>query len=69
MPTECIQKVLFFSPDDIQLMESTFAQPFMVGLLAAVEPRLSESLCHLPARLFGWRQGQVLERGFHVVDA
>jgi proteasome lid subunit RPN8/RPN11 len=67
-PPECIQKVLFFSADDVQLMESTFAQPFMVGLLAAVEPKLTAALQHEPVRLFGWHHGEVLARGFHVVD-
>jgi hypothetical protein len=67
-PAECIQKVLFFSSDDVQLMESTFNQPFMVGLLAAVEPKLEVALHHPPVRLFGWHHGEVLARGFHVID-
>ena len=65
-PPECISKVLFFSIDDIQLMESTFPQPFMLGLLAAVEPRLEQALSHLPVRLFGYRDGQIQQFGFDV---
>ncbi len=66
-PPECIAKVLFFSQDDIHLMETTFDQPFMVGLLAAVEPRIETAIGHLPVRLFGWRDGSVRQRGFDVV--
>jgi hypothetical protein len=70
LPTspECIKKVLFYSDDDVQLMESTFYQPFMVGLLAGVEPKLEGALGHLPVRLFGWTSGEVKPRGFEVVD-
>lgn len=67
-PPECISKVLFYSQDDVHLMERTFDQPFMVGLLAAVEPRIEAAIGHLPVRLFGWRRGSVENRGFHVVD-
>lgn len=67
-PPECVKKVLFYSDDDVQLMESTFYQPFMVGLLAGVEPKLEGALGHLPVRLFGWSNGEVKPRGFEVVD-
>jgi proteasome lid subunit RPN8/RPN11 len=68
-PPECIAKVLFYSQDDIHLMETTFEQPFMVGLLTAVEPRIEEAIGHLPVRLYGWRNGRINERGFEVVSA
>jgi hypothetical protein len=48
-------------------MESTFDQPYMVGLLVGVEPRLEAALGHLPVRLYGFHNGRVVERGFHVV--
>jgi hypothetical protein len=64
-----VKKVLFYSDDDVQLMESTFYQPFMVGLLVAVEPRLTAAIGHLPVRLFGWQAGEIKQRGFEVVDA
>jgi hypothetical protein len=67
MPPECISKILFFSQDDVDLMTSTFAQPWMLGLLCAVEPRLDDVLGHLPVRLYGWRRGQLVARGFHVL--
>jgi hypothetical protein len=67
-PPECLDKVLFYSADDVQFMESTFYQPYHVGLLTAVEPRLAAALGHLPARLFGWRRGEIVSRGFEVVD-
>ncbi len=67
-PKECIDKILFFSQDDLQLMESTFDQPFMVGLLAGVEPKLENALGHLPVRLYGWRKGKITSRGFSVID-
>jgi proteasome lid subunit RPN8/RPN11 len=67
-PPECIAKVLFFSPDDEFVMELSFPQPFMVGLLAAVEPRLTQAIGHLPVRLFGWRKGELCSRGFYVFD-
>ena len=66
-PPECISKVLFYSDDDLNLMETTFEQPFMVGLLAAVEPKLDEALGHLPVRVFGWREGEIVQRGFQVL--
>lgn len=69
MPTECVNKILFYSADDIHLMETTFDQPYMVGLLAGVEPRLEQVLGHLPVRLFGWKGGQIHERGFEVIEA
>lgn len=67
-PPECIAKVLFYSQDDLHLMETTFEQPFMVGLLAAVEPRIEAAIGHLPVKLYGWRKGEVKERGFEVVQ-
>lgn len=65
-PPDCIKKILFYSADDEFVMEQAFARPFMVGLLTAVEPRLEEALGHLPVRLYGWAQGQIAARGFHV---
>jgi proteasome lid subunit RPN8/RPN11 len=66
---ECIDKVLFFSGDDEFLMELSFARPFMVGLLAAVEPRLEGALGHAPVKLFGWKNGKIEARGFEVIDS
>jgi proteasome lid subunit RPN8/RPN11 len=68
-PPECVSKVLFYSTDDEFLMELTFARPFMVGLLTAVEPRLEAALGHLPVKLFGWRNGLIEARGFEVIEA
>jgi proteasome lid subunit RPN8/RPN11 len=65
---DCAGKVLFFSPEDHFLMEVTFAQPFMVALQTAVEPRLEAVLGHLPVRLYGWRDGVVVPRGFEVIE-
>jgi len=67
VPAECQAKVLFYSADDEFLMELTFPRPFMVGLLAAVEPRLEEALGHPPVKLYGWRNGQIRPRGFEVL--
>lgn len=67
-PPECVDKVLFFSADDEFLMELSFPRPFMVGLLSAREPRLAAALGHAPVRLFGWRDGRVVPRGFEVID-
>ena len=66
-PPECLAKVLFYSQDDLHLMETTFEHPFMVGLLVAVEPRIEDAVGHLPVKLYGWREGQIQERGFEVV--
>jgi proteasome lid subunit RPN8/RPN11 len=68
VPAECVAKVLFYSSDDEFLMETSFARPFMVGLLSAVEPRLETALGHLPVRLFGWKNGAIEARGFEVID-
>jgi proteasome lid subunit RPN8/RPN11 len=62
-------QILFFSLDDCHMMETTFPQPYMIGLLSAVEPRLEQTLGHLPVRLFGWRQGEIQQRGFEVIDS
>jgi proteasome lid subunit RPN8/RPN11 len=68
VPQECIDKVLFYSGEDEFLMELSFARPFMVGLLAAVEPRLEGALGHPPVRLFGWKDARIAARGFEVLD-
>jgi proteasome lid subunit RPN8/RPN11 len=65
---DCAGKVLFFSSEDVFLMEVTFAQPFMVALQTAVEPRLEQVLGHLPVRLYGWRAGEIVPRGFEVIE-
>jgi hypothetical protein len=67
VPPELATTILFYSPDDLALMEQSFARPFMVGLLTAVEPRLGPALGHPPVRLFGWRGGEIHARGFEVV--
>jgi proteasome lid subunit RPN8/RPN11 len=68
VPAECIEKVLFYSSDDEFLMEQAFARPFMVGLLTAVEPKLERALGHAPVKLYGWRHGEIVARGFEVID-
>lgn len=68
VPLECQKKVLFYSTDDDFLMELTFPRPFMVGLLAAVETRLESALSHPPVKLFGWRDGVIVPRGFDVIE-
>ena len=60
----CIDKVLSYSLDDMHLMESTFDQPFMVGLLTAVEPRIEKAIGHLPVKLYGSRNGEIQARRF-----
>lgn len=67
-PAKCVNKILFYSQDDVQVMETTFDQPYMVGLLAAVDTRLERSLGHAPVRLFGWRKGEIHARGFDVIS-
>jgi proteasome lid subunit RPN8/RPN11 len=67
-PPECVDKVLFFSEDDQFLMELSFPRPFMIGLLCAREPRLAAALGHAPVRLYGWRDGEIVQRGFEVID-
>jgi proteasome lid subunit RPN8/RPN11 len=66
-PPECIAKVLFYSLDDFHLMETTFEQPFMVGLVAAVDSRIEAALGHPPVKLYGWQNGEIKDRGFDVV--
>jgi proteasome lid subunit RPN8/RPN11 len=68
VPQECIDKVLFYSSDDEFLMELSYPRPFMVGLLAAVEPRLEAALGHAPVKLFGWKDGLIEARGFEVIE-
>jgi proteasome lid subunit RPN8/RPN11 len=66
-PQECIRKILFYSRDDEFLMELAFSRPFMVGLLAAIEPRLEPALGHPGVRLYGWNHGEIQARGFPVL--
>lgn len=67
-PPECIAKVLFFSVDDDEVMETTFPHPFALGLLAGTEPKLEAAVGHAPVRLFGWRNGCVVPRGLYVLS-
>jgi proteasome lid subunit RPN8/RPN11 len=68
VPAECQAKVLFYSGDDEFVMETSFARPFMVGLLAAVDPKIEATLKRVPVRLFGWDGGRVRQRGFEVSE-
>ena len=68
VPAECVGKVMFYSSEDEFLMETSFARPFMVGLLAAVEPRLETVLGHPPVKLYGWKNGSIEPRGFEVLN-
>jgi proteasome lid subunit RPN8/RPN11 len=67
-PKECLAKILFYSDEDHHLMSTTFDQPFMFGLLAAIEPRIETAVGHLPVKLYGWQKGEIKARGFEVVD-
>jgi len=62
----CIDQILTYSLDDHHLMETTFDQPYMVGLLAAVESRIEAAIGHLPVKLYGWRNGEIEPRGFQT---
>ena len=67
-PPECVEKVLFYSTADLQVMQAAFADAFAVGLLVAPnEPRLTEALGHSAVRLFGYRRGVIVARGFTLV--
>lgn len=67
-PRECIDKIFFFSSDDVQVMSTTFYQPFMVGLLSGVDPRLQRALGHPPVRCFHWMDGEIVLGGFSVFE-
>ncbi len=67
-PRECLDKIFFFSSDDVQVMSTTFYQPFMCGLLSGVDPRLELALGHPPVRCFHWTDGEVVRGGFSVFD-
>ena len=60
--------MLFYSSDDEFVMETSFARPFMVGLLAAVDAKIESTLKRSPVRLYGWDGGQIRQRGFEVSD-
>lgn len=62
---ECKVDWVFFSADDVEVQTTLFASPHMVALVGG-------KLGDLPAtrpgfRLYGWRDGQVVERPFRVV--
>ena len=67
-PRECLDKIFFFSGDDVQVMSTTFYQPFMCGLLSGVDPRLEQALGHPPVRCFHWLDGEVVRGGFTVFE-
>jgi hypothetical protein len=67
-PPECLDKIFFFSSDDVQVMSTTFYQPFMCGLLSGVDPRLEQALGHSPVRCFHWMDGEVVRGGFSVFE-
>jgi proteasome lid subunit RPN8/RPN11 len=68
LPPEWPDEFLFFSSEDKFLMELAFPRPFMVGLQTGIEPRLEQALGHAPVRLYGWREGLIVPRGFEVFD-
>ena len=54
----------FFSSEDCALHRAVFGRAFNVGLLASYL-----STGELTQTLFGWRQGMVAPRGFHILSA
>jgi proteasome lid subunit RPN8/RPN11 len=65
---QCKNKILFYSSDDEFLMELTFARPFMIGLLAGIDPKLEAGMGQEPVKLFGWRDGIIVPRGYEVIE-
>jgi hypothetical protein len=53
----------FFSADDLQLHRVVFSQAYATALL------ISDGPTGLTTTLFGWRQGTIVPREFHVVRA
>jgi proteasome lid subunit RPN8/RPN11 len=51
----------FFSQDDVEFHRTVFAKPYCVALVVTVT---DDGLRHA---LFGWRQGAVHQRGFHIL--
>lgn len=68
-PKECIDKVLFYSRDDRFVMRQLFHQPYMIGLLTAIEPKIEAAFGHPPVRMYGWRKCRLVKRGFTVHNA
>jgi len=58
----CPLRKPFFSNDDILLHETIFPAAWSVGLLVA-----DSGDTRIPA-LFGWRDGMVRRRGFHIIN-
>jgi proteasome lid subunit RPN8/RPN11 len=63
---DCPAQTVFFSSDDIEVHRSAFGAPYHLALVAG-------KLRDLPAtrpgfRLYGWRQGQVVDRPFQVTN-
>jgi len=62
---DCQVDWVFFSEDDGQVHATLFSGPHMVALVGG---KLGELPAHRPGfRLYGWREGQVVERPFRVV--
>src|SRR5207249_11636064 len=58
----CALRSVFCSAEDVHLHRVCFAQPWAVALLLS-----DTSSADLAVSLFGWRQGMVAARGFHVM--
>jgi hypothetical protein len=61
----CQVNTLFFSPEDFQVHNAAFTQPYMVAIVAG-------KAAHKPMRtpgvgMFGWQDGTVVPRPFHGI--
>lgn len=58
----------FFSSDDVLLHRTVFPKAYSVALVVS-DKRLSPHNWENSTALFGWRQGVVASRGFHILEA
>ncbi len=59
----CSGSAAFMSAEDCALHRTVFASAYMVALVVADSP-----CAGLSWSLFGWRQGLIVSRGFHVLE-
>ncbi|NIA16312.1 MAG: hypothetical protein GWP08_19805, partial [Nitrospiraceae bacterium] len=64
--SECQSSTVFWSLDDEAVHESAFPQPYNIGLVVGLDHKQEGSPYSF--KMFGWQDGLIRERGFHVLD-
>jgi hypothetical protein len=60
----CTASSAFFSAEDVHLHRTCFPRAYQIAVLVS-----DNTAQGLSASLYGWRQGMVTQRGFHIIGA